>query len=156
MWKTLKDFENYEVSDVGQVRNKKTLQLLKQELNHGYYIVQLHGGIHKKVHRLVAEAFILNLEFKPQINHKNCNRTDNNVANLEWVSAKENIVHAVDNDRWTILRPVQQLTKEGMLLRTFISGATAGRSLSTNPSHILACCKNKRRSAAGFMWRYEG
>ena len=63
----------------------------------GYNIVNLWKNKKKKtikVHRLVAEAFIPNLDNKPYINHKNAIRNDNTIQNLEWCTQKENILHA--------------------------------------------------------------
>ena len=60
----------------------------------GYESISIKGKNYR-VHRLVAETYIPNPEDKPQVNHKNKNRCDNRVDNLEWVTCQENIIHAL-------------------------------------------------------------
>lgn len=88
----IKNYNNYSISNLGNVRNDKTGRILKYYSKpNGYKQVQLgRKMVPQYVHRLVATAFIPNYENKPQVNHKNGNKSDNRVENLEWVTASEN------------------------------------------------------------------
>ena len=95
VWKDISDYDNYEVSTLGNVRNKKTGRVLKAANIGGYYSVGLSCGKTKSysVHQLVAQAFLENTENKPQVNHIDKNGLNNKVSNLEWVTNKENSIH---------------------------------------------------------------
>ena len=92
MWKKIEDFENYEVSDKGEIRNSEGLILQQRLSRNGYprVILMNNKGEHKtvEIHRVVAQAF-LGAIYKKQVHHKNGDRTDNNVMNLQIVSKKE-------------------------------------------------------------------
>lgn len=94
IWKNIKEYDIYEVSNLGNVRNKITnKQLYYSNSNNGYLRVGLfkdHKRTMYSIHRLVAETFIDNPENKPCINHKDCNKKNNKVDNLEWCTYKEN------------------------------------------------------------------
>ena len=96
VWVQIKDFENYEISSLGRVYNTKTDRILKLTKKGGYIFTGLSANGKGKtisVHRLVALAFIENPENKPQVNHKDKNRSNNSVGNLEWITALENNLH---------------------------------------------------------------
>lgn len=93
IWKSID--ANYSVSNLGNVKNKNTGKILAKYVGiSGYERVCLYEKV-KKVHRLVAEAFIPNPNNKNEVNHKNMVRTDNHVLNLEWVTRSENIKHGL-------------------------------------------------------------
>jgi hypothetical protein len=95
-WRSVKDYDNYEVNNLGQVRNKETGRILKASCKGGYLVVGLSSKGKVKtnsVHRIVAICFIDNPENKPQVNHIDKNRSNNNVNNLEWCTSSENAIH---------------------------------------------------------------
>jgi len=115
IWKDVVGFEGeYMVSNIGRIKSldrtvtlknhyqiktrsvkERILRLSKRSNNSPYYIVTLSGRKSLLVHRLVAIAFIPNPLNKPQVNHKNGIKSDNILENLEWVTVKENAIHAI-------------------------------------------------------------
>ena len=93
-WRVITHLPNYEVSTDGQVRNKKTGQVLKTSPNGGGYLsvrLRKEGKGHtKRIHRLVGEAFLPNPDGKPMIDHINRDRMDNRLENLRWATSSEN------------------------------------------------------------------
>lgn len=104
VWKDIEGYEGiYQVSSIGEVKsifyNKKPKILKRSKTTTGYYKVELYKDKNRKsfkVHRLVAKAFILNPESKPNINHIDGNPLNNHVNNLEWCTQKENVLHAIE------------------------------------------------------------
>ena len=158
-WKPIAGYDGlYEVSDLGRVRSLKfgkTKVLKPGRVGGGYLIVVLcKDGIRKnmKVHRLVASAFIpnpLNLE---TVNHKNEDKRNNNVSNLEWMSRTDNLAYSRPQ---LAERRVQMLDKStGKLLATFPSIIEAERVTGINDGNICSCLKGRYKTAGGYLWRY--
>lgn len=96
-----KEYNGYMISDTGLVTHRFSTELQKTKLHkRGYVLAHIVENGEKKwvlVHRLVATLFIPNPDQKPQVNHKDGNKTNNNVDNLEWVTNAENRRHAVEH-----------------------------------------------------------
>ena len=168
IWKSVPDTnDNYQVSNLGNVRsrhNKYThkiddYKLLKPyKTKKGYLSVKIkEHKTARPVHRLVAQAFIPNLENKPQVNHIDGSKENNNVNNLEWCTNQENCIHAVKmglSSKNNKERPVIQYDLEGNFIKQWESIASAEKTL--NISHIYCVCnKTKyRHTAGGYKWEF--
>lgn len=92
-WRKIEGYDNYSISNLGEVKNDNTKILLKTHIKDGYYVVTLSRNNKCKkhyIHRLIGNAFIQNPKNLPFINHKNQKRDDNRIENLEWVTNIEN------------------------------------------------------------------
>jgi HNH endonuclease/NUMOD4 motif len=106
IWKSLKGIvecgDNYEISNLGNVRNATTKKLLSFWYDKDGYsrvTIQLMGKRKNYgVHRLVALAFLPNIDNKPTVNHNDANKKNNNVSNLEWATHQEQVDHLDDNN----------------------------------------------------------
>lgn len=157
MWAEIRGYEDlYYVSTDGEVysvRRKKILKPWKNEI--GYLLVTLRkDGVKKnvRVHRLVAEAFIPNPHGYPQINHKDEDKTNPHVDNLEWCDAKYNINFGSGIARRS--KRVNQYTLDGKYIKTWDSMAQAARALETHAACISACCRGVSRKCSGYKWTY--
>ena len=136
VWKTIEDFPSYEVSNLGRVRNKKTSKLLTLIPDKdGYLRVHLNNDKNvKRVHRLVAQAFIPNKTNKDQVNHKDGDKTNNAVDNLEWCTSKENNDHALKTG-------LRNQTKSVRIIETgevFDSILDCAKAIDAKPQNVQA------------------
>ena len=160
IWKTLQyngeTYDNFEVSTCGQLRNVKTGTVYKQHINkEGYNQVCVSlGGRNKKkvfkIHKAVAGTFIDNPENKSDVNHKDGNKQNNTLPNLEWMTNKENMEHASQNGLLKPLcgvnHPSAKLTNEDVIYirehyiaRDQVYGSRAlGRKFNVNHGSILS------------------
>ncbi len=103
LWKSIKDFEDYLVSDCGNVYSIKSNKIMQlHKMKSGYMHLNLSKNNKKYgfyVHRLVADAFISNPKCFPQVNHKDENKENNNVSNLEWCTCEYNVNYGTARKR---------------------------------------------------------
>ena len=159
----------YQIGMFGSVKNIKRNKLLSHCYSStGYPKVSLckKGKIFQKsVHRLVAEAFIPNEYNKPQVNHKDGNKSNPSAANLEWVTPSENGIHAYKNNlskAWSNgyigkntpkAKVVFQYSEDG-LAKKWDCISDACRKHGFDGGCITKCCQNKYNSHNGFVWSY--
>ena len=178
-WRDITGYDGlYQVSNTGKVRS-----YVKSDIPHtlkpgkdgnGYPFVGLHKNKKTKnfhIHRLVALAFIDNPCNLPEVNHKDENKNNNCVENLEWCTHRYNMTYgtimqrsqahrdpkAIANswDRSKQYKPVVQL-KNGVVIQTFKSISDAKRMLNMrgNGENIIRACKGKQKTCMGYEWRY--
>ena len=157
-----KIIDKYAVSNLGNVMNAKTGRILKPTLDrYGYYYVCLsvnNKRQYKKIHRLVASAFIDNPEGKQCIDHIDGNRTNNNAENLRWVTPKENTNNPItlQNIKNNCIPPTP-IKKEVLCVSTnkvFESTVDAGKYYNLDSSSIGKCCRGERKLCGGYEWQY--
>ena len=156
----LKDIVGYEglyqISDKGEVfsvpRKGSLGGKMKTHLNvKGYEVLGLCKDGHQStvtVHRLVAEAFIPNPDNLPQVNHKDENKLNNCVDNLEWCTNEYN--HDYGTRTKKTGRPVRCI-ETGIV---YPGSAWAARELNVDQSTVTKCCKNPNRTTGGLHWEY--
>jgi len=168
VWKDISGFEGYyQVSNLGRVRSldrkfwsekrgtfcSNEGRVLKLRESRGYLNITLHKKykpITRLVHRLVAEAFIPNPKNLEYVNHKDENKSNNRLENLEWCTAKYNSYYG-ENSRTRPIIGTNILTGEQT---TYPSIMEAARSGGFNQSTISSVCKGKRNKHGGHYWQY--
>lgn len=154
-WRLLNNISTnnkYYISNYGRVKSdtNKGIRIMKVHKANGYYRVQI---LHKMyfIHRLVATYFIDNPNNYEQVNHKDFNKLNNKIENLEWVSAKENSQY---NYNSKVLQ-YDLNTKE--IIAEYNSTTDAAKAVNGDRARIAACCNNKYgcKSHCGFGWKYS-
>ena len=141
----------------------------------GYKYVELCKNGKQKthtVHRLVAEAFLPNLQKKPEVNHKWGIKSDNRASELEWNTRSENMKHAYKTGLNKITKKQRENAKrngkktsktvlqydlQGNLIKEWESTMEVERQLKIDNANISACCRRKYgyKTAGGYIWRYK-
>ena len=189
IWKDIENYEGlYQISNFGRVRSLNHFRkngtgiylhkgkiLIPQNAN-GYCFVRLSKNGKSKqylLHRLVAQAFLPKLEKYNEINHKDENKRNNHINNLEWCSHKYNINYGTGNERrktseqgkkktWNTqkvggnnkkIKPVKKYDLQGNFIKEWNSIAEASRQLKLNK--IWEVCNNKRNKCGNFIWKYK-
>lgn len=162
----VKCYGHYSVTKEGAVFNLQTGKQLKPWISgSGYYYVQLCDKGKKRkfrVHRLVAEAFIPNPDNLPCVNHKDENKLNNAVSNLEWCDYFYNATYGKNAPANNIKiaqelnkKKVAQYSLDGIRINGFNSIKEASASCDIERSRISHCLIGDRRTAGGFIWMYE-
>lgn len=188
-FRDIKEYEGlYQVSSLGRVKNSKGRILKSYKDNHGYPMVNLcknAKNIRVRVHRLVAEAFIPNPNNYPCVNHKDEDKSNNNVNNLEWCTYRynntygtvlqrklEKLKETYKNFDWSkitskidykevgrknaekLSKKVYQYTKDGEFVKEWKSVMECGRN-GYNSGHISNACVGRLKTYKGFIWTYD-
>jgi hypothetical protein len=159
IWKDIAGYEGvYKVSNYGNVYSFKSNKNLSHSYNtYGYAHVGLvKNGKHKvvMVHRLLAIAFIPNPNNLPVINHKDGNKLNNSIDNLEWCTRAYNNRHARENGLHRgggLKKPIVAIIGNE-IVKEYSSGVEASKD-GYNPSSISSCINGKSKAHKGFIWR---
>lgn len=177
-WRPVVGYDGYyEVSNLGRVRSVGKLdgagkfrkgRIRKQKISRtGYMEITLSKDTAlktKKVHRIVAEAFIPNPQNLPFVNHKDESRTNNCVDNLEWITPWDNAHYGTAQERLkatmpqkikNLQKPVVQSDLSGNVVSKYESITEAEEKTGVNKSHIVKCCKGKLTHTGGYRWSYD-
>lgn len=155
-WKTTK-YPNYEVSTEGRVKKKSTGKILvATNDSRGYPAVTIldDDGQHtKNVHRLVAETFIPNPEGKRTVNHKDGNKSNNHISNLEWNTASENLAHAYKTGLKSRPDNAGSPKRKVRIVETgeiFESVGECARAIKGDQAHIFNCLSGRYHTHKGY------
>lgn len=182
VWKDIQGFEGiYQVSNKGRVRSLDRYvecadsfrhykgKIMKQDKKkNGYMQICLRRQKIQKqalVHRLVANAFIPNTDNLPDVNHKDENKENNSVENLEWCTqaynnsygegykqrSKNAIKYAIQKQSM----PVLQYSTDGKFIAEYYSATEAARQNNCRQGGISECCNGKQKTAYGYVWKYK-
>ena len=157
-WIKIKNFEDYEINEKGEIKNKFGKNLKERISKLGYNRVRLYNNKEKiikncLVHRLVAFCFIDNIDnTKNLINHKDGNKLNNNVDNLEWCNHKENMIHNI----YVLKNKIKniKLIKDNKFYE-FESIKEASDSLNIDSGCLCRLNNDKRKTCKGYK-KYKG
>lgn len=180
IWKDIVGYEGlYQVSNLGRVKSLKRkvyagrgkmrwqyekILSNKKENGNGYKIVNLFKngkGKNKYIHRLVAESFLENQNNLPQINHKDENKSNNCVNNLEYCTCQYNCTYnnlhirrGLKSRNNKMSKKIYQLNENNKILKEYPSISEASRQVNVSFQAISDCLNGKQKHSAGYKWKY--
>lgn len=161
IWKDIEGYEGmYQVSNMGRVKSLRRNIILSQGIANGYEMVTLSTNNISKgyyIHRLVANAFIPNPDNLPQVNHKDENKLNNCVDNLEWCTQEYNINYGtgIAKRARSQSKKVLQFKPDGTFIKEWKSTMDVQRNLGFCQSYISECCRGEQAYAYGYLWKYK-
>lgn len=182
VWKDIPEYQNYyQVSSFGRVKSLERTVKSKPSSKHpdgrtitykekvlspmydlsGYQFVQLYKQDKfksKRIHRVVAEVFIPNPNNLPQVNHKDENKENNSIDNLEWCTSKDNVNYGTGKYRKVTNNiPIAQYTLDGQLVAEYSSASQAAAALNIHQARsrdILRVCRGIGKTVKGYTWKF--
>lgn len=161
IWKDVRGFEGlYQVSNLGNIKSSYTNKTLTPSNNGtGYYYINLRknkANFRYYAHRLVAQTFLDNPNNYPCINHKDENRKNNSVDNLEWCTYEHNNNYGTHRDKLSKSgsKAIVQW-KDGKKIKEWESAKVAGLALGIQNQNIAKVLKGLRNTAGGYEWTYK-
>ena len=184
IWKDIKGYEGlYQVSNLGRIKSCKYNKIMKSNKSDRYLGINLYKNGKPTtfdIHRIVAKTFIDNPNNYPIVNHIDGNKLNNNVDNLEWCTQSHNVKESYKLGLQKVKTPsmlqgfvpwnkgkkmthefiikncnskkVNQYNTQGEYIKTWDTIKDA--EITLNTSHISDCCRGKRNTAGGYIWRY--
>jgi len=163
IWKqvNIEKYKNvYEASNTGYIRRTNTKRVLKIHNRNGYPSICMSVNDKRKtfhIHKLIALTFLPNLNNLPVINHKDGNKENNNITNLEWCSYKNNTSHALKTKLTKpFTKKVEQYSYDGKtLIKVYNSIREAEKHTGIGNKLISAVCRGQKPTAHKFRWKYS-
>jgi len=169
-WRNIYGYENeYQISNLGNVRRVNGQIIHPSLSSKGYLRVNLYrDGKYRTcfVHKLVLQSFTDSATWLEEVNHKDYDRTNNHLDNLEWITHADNVRYSVVNRPRHYVRKaftpiknfrrVEQRTQEGVLVKTWDNLSTIARVTGYHSGIIKKCCEHQPhyKSAHGYVWQY--
>lgn len=158
IWKTLLEYDGfYQISNYGNIKSfyNNEEKLLKKNIDrYGYEYVELYNTTNKsrkkyKIHRLVAQYFCDGYFENAVVNHKDENKLNNKSDNLEWCDIKHNNSYGIK------VKQIIQYDKQMNCIQEWDSAMSASQDLNIDASAITKCCRGKKKTYKGYIWKYK-
>lgn len=148
----ISNLQGYKINRNGDIQNAKNNRILKIHLCNGYKIITIRNKSYL-IHRLVAQTFLPILDNKDIVNHIDCDKYNNKVENLEWVTQKENV--SLHNKCISHPKKVIQMDFNNKVINVYNSLKEAGNNINISSSSISKAVLGINNSAGGYKWKYE-